>query len=79
MTVWPLSINVMTTPMKHRDIHRALLAHGCRMRQGKGSHEKWLCRCGRHIAIVPNHPQVSPGVVADIIMKLACLPEGWLQ
>jgi len=28
---------------------------------------------------VPSGGTVSPGVVADTIKKLSCLPRGWLQ
>lgn len=31
------------------------------------------------MAVVNSASIVSPGVVADIIKKLACLNEGWLQ
>jgi predicted RNA binding protein YcfA (HicA-like mRNA interferase family) len=65
--------------MKHRDVERALRDNGCTPQQGKGSHVKWYCPCGKHIAVVPQARNVSPGVVADTITKLACLPAGWLQ
>lgn len=65
--------------MKYRDIERALLAHGCTWRQGKGDHVIWYCPCGSHIAVAVQARTVSAGVVADLISKLACLPEGWLQ
>jgi hypothetical protein len=45
----------------------------------QGSHEKWVCPCGQHMVIIPNHRTVSPGVVGDAIKKLTCLPGGWLQ
>jgi hypothetical protein len=65
--------------MKYRDVERALLRHGCRWEQGKGDHIKWFCPCGQHIAVVTQARNVSPGVVGDVISKLACLPKGWLQ
>ncbi len=65
--------------MRYRDIERALLAADCRWRQGKGDHMVWYCPCGKHTAVVTQARVVSPGVVADVIAKLACLPEGWLQ
>jgi hypothetical protein len=70
----------MAQVMKYRDVEAALLASGCRWRQGKGDHIKGYCRpCGNHIAVVTRGGSVSPGVVADTISKLACLPKGWLQ
>jgi hypothetical protein len=69
----------MATAMKYRDVERALLAQGCTCKQGKGDHEKWYCPCGQHIAVVTQARIVSPGVVADTIAKLSCLPKGWLR
>lgn len=69
----------MAKAMKYRDIARALRTNGCTWQDAKGSHEKWYCGCGEHMVVIPHHQYVSPGVVADIIKKLACLPKGWLQ
>lgn len=69
----------MVKAMKYRDLRAALLAQGCTSKQGKGDHEKWYCPCGKHIAVVTKPGVVSPGVVADTMKKLACLPEGWLR
>jgi hypothetical protein len=49
------------------------------MEARQGRHIKWFCPCGQHIAVVTEGGNVSPGVVADTITKLACLPAGWLQ
>lgn len=68
----------MAKGVRYRILERALLAHGCRPRPGKGDHVVWYCPCGRHIAVAPRARVVSPGVVRDITAKLACLPEGWL-
>lgn len=69
--------------MRYRDVERALLASGCKPKQGKGDHEKWYCPCGKHIAVVTQSRIVSAGVVDDTITntitKLSCLPAGWLQ
>ncbi|WP_166463011.1 type II toxin-antitoxin system HicA family toxin [Amycolatopsis acidicola] len=65
--------------MKYREVRRALLEMGCTHGGTRGSHEKWVCPCGKHRAIVPNHRVISPGVVRDTIKKLGCLREGWLQ
>jgi hypothetical protein len=69
----------MATAMKYRDVERALLANNCTWKPGKGDHIKWYCPCGQHIAVVTQGGNVSAGVVADTITKLACLPAGWLQ
>jgi hypothetical protein len=67
--------------MKYRDVERALLANGCTWKQGKGDHIKWYCpsSCGKHAAVVTQARNVSAGVVAGTITKLACLPSGRLQ
>lgn len=69
----------MVKPVKYRDLARALRAQGCTSRPGKGDHEKWYCPCGEHLAVVVRAKVNSPGVVADVIKKLACLPKGWLR
>jgi len=69
----------MVKDIKYREVRAALVKHGCTPKQGKGDHEKWYCPCGKHIAVVTQGRVVSPGVVADTIKKLACLPKGWLQ
>lgn len=69
----------MVKPMKYRDVEAALLRNECRWTQGKGDHVKWYCPCGEHIAVASRASNVSAGVVGDLIKKLACLPEGWLQ
>lgn len=65
--------------MKSRDVQRSLRRHGCVFAFKRGDHEKWLCPCGKHIAIITAPGEVSAGVVADTIKKLSCLPKGWLQ
>ena len=71
----------MAKAMKYRDDERALLANGCTWKQGKGDPIKWYCpsSCGKHVAVVTQARNVSAGVVAATITKLACLPAGWLQ
>lgn len=69
----------MVQGMRYRDVEAALLANDCTWKQGRGDHEKWYCPCGEHMAVTTTSREVSPGVVADLIRKLACLPEGWLQ
>lgn len=71
----------MTKAMRYRDVQAALLEQGCKWKPGKGDHEKWYCpdQCGKHMAVITTSRTVSPGVVADTIKKLECLPKGWLQ
>jgi hypothetical protein len=70
---------VMAKGIRYRVLERALLARGCTSRPGKGDHVVWYCPCGGHIAVGVRARVVSPGVVQDIVTKLACLPEGWLS
>ena|SRR5216684_4681919 len=70
---------VMAKGVRYRILERALLARGCTSRPGKGDHVVWYCPCGGHIAVAVKARVVSPGVVQDIVTKLACLPEGWLS
>jgi predicted RNA binding protein YcfA (HicA-like mRNA interferase family) len=65
--------------MSYKEVRRALLDEGCFLKSTRGSHEKWVCPCGSHQTVVPKHRVVSPGVVRDVIVKLDCLPKGWLQ
>lgn len=65
--------------MSYKDVRRALLDEDCSLKSTQGSHEKWVCPCGKHQAIVPRHRVISPGVVRDVIGKLDCLSKGWLQ
>lgn len=67
----------MTKPMEYRRLSKALTEQGCTAKQGKGDHEKWYCPCGDHMAVVTKPGVVSPGVVADVIKKMQCLPKGW--
>jgi hypothetical protein len=69
----------MVNAVPYRDVARALRAHACTPKEGKGDHVKWYCPCGKHMAVITEARIVSPGVVRDTIVKLACLPEGWLQ
>jgi hypothetical protein len=68
----------MARSKRYKALERALGKCGCTSRPGKGDHVVWYCPCGRHIAVAVKARVVSPGVVHDIVTKLACLPEGWL-
>jgi predicted RNA binding protein YcfA (HicA-like mRNA interferase family) len=65
--------------MKYRDVKRALIDQGCTEKDSRGDHVKWFCPCGHHSVPVDTARETSQGVIRDIIKKLACLPEGWLQ
>lgn len=65
--------------MRLREVETALLDHKCKVLSDRGPHTKWGCPCGKHTVPVPRHPVVSPGVVRNIVKRLTCLPEGWLQ
>jgi hypothetical protein len=71
----------MARAMKRTDVDRALQKNGCSIKSDTGSHTKWVCPypCGAHSANIPRHREISAGVVADTIKRMACLPEGWLQ
>ena len=70
----------MTKEVRYRILERALPRKGCTSRSGKGDHVVWYCPCAGHIAVVAVRARVvSPGVVQDIVTKLAYLPEGWLS
>jgi hypothetical protein len=61
----------MAKGLRYRVLERALLAQGCRSRAGKGDHVLWYCPCGEHLAVAVKARVVSPGVIRDIIAKLA--------
>lgn len=47
---------IMVKPMKRRDVIRALGRSGCVIKNGKGRHTTWLCKCGgQHTADIPRH------------------------
>jgi hypothetical protein len=68
----------MAKSISYRLAEQRLAANTCKWENGKGDHVKWYCPCGEHIAVL-TRGKLSPGVVADTIKKLACLPKGWLQ
>jgi predicted RNA binding protein YcfA (HicA-like mRNA interferase family) len=65
--------------MKRREIERALRGAGCRPLRNRGGHEVWGCPCGQHTAPLPNHREITAGVVDSIQKMMPCLGEGWLQ
>ena len=69
----------MAKAIRYRTLERKLRKLGCTSRVGKGDHAVWYCPCGKHTAVTINSRLVSPGVVRDLVAKLACLPEGWLR
>ena len=68
----------MVREVRRRVLDRALGANGCHVISDRGPHTKWVCPCGRHSANIPRHGVISPGVVADTVRRLVCLPKGWL-
>lgn len=70
----------VTASMKRRDMVRKLRAAGCKDQvPDAGRHTKWLCPCEMHTYPLPRHGEISPGVVADAIKRLPCLPKGWIK
>ncbi|MGH3385342.1 MAG: type II toxin-antitoxin system HicA family toxin [Nocardioidaceae bacterium] len=65
--------------MRRRDVVKALTANGCRPLRNVGGHEVWGCPCGKHRAPLPNHREITAGVVKSISGQMACLRRGWLQ
>ena len=68
----------MAKAMRKRDLVKALEACGCTMKQGKGDHEKWYCPCGKHMTVITDTRDISPGLVRQALDRMECLPEGWL-
>ena len=66
-------------PMRYREMVTKLRAQGCTRTQGKGDHEKWYCPCGKHMTVITQARDVSPGLVRQAEQRLSCLPEGWLR
>ncbi len=59
----------MVKPMKYRDIAKLLKQAGFTPKPGKGDHEKWTARDGRHVTI--RHQQdASPGVVRQVLRAI---------
>lgn len=63
--------------MKYRDIRRFLIKKGWEHLRTVGSHETWQSPDGTVKQTVPNHREVSPGIVAQIIKKLPDAPREW--
>ena len=70
---------LMTKPQKRTQIVRTLRDNGCEPLRNVGGHEIWGCPCGKHAAPLPNHREVTAGVVRSIDKQMACLPKGWLK
>jgi len=64
--------------MKLSAVEKALRKQKC-VQHGGTKHTKWLCPCGEHIARIPRHKEISPGVIDNTIKGMKCLEEGWLQ
>jgi len=64
--------------MKRRDLAKALLRGDCHIEREGKEHTIWRCPCGRHLAAVPRHRDITAGVVGKIQQQMACLGERWL-
>lgn len=69
----------MTKPQKRTQVVKILRDNGCQTLRNVGGHGIWGCPCGSHTAPLPNHREVTPGVVRSISKQMACLPKGWLK
>lgn len=67
-----------TKPQKRKQVEAALRAQGCSPLRNRGGHEVWGCPCGKHTAPLPNHGEVSAGVIRSIARQMDCLTKGWL-
>jgi predicted RNA binding protein YcfA (HicA-like mRNA interferase family) len=65
----------MVREIKYRAVAKELKAHGWTIDRTAGSHESWKNGSG-HMT-VPNHGNVSKGVVRQIIKTLGYTPKGW--
>jgi HicA toxin of bacterial toxin-antitoxin, len=64
--------------MKRKDVEKALRQAHCHVERQGARHTIWRCPCGKHVAPVPRHSEVTAGVVGAIGKEMACLAEGWL-
>lgn len=68
----------MPKPQKYRDVVKVLKSQGwVFLRQAKGSHELWGLPDESVKESVPHHPEVSAGVIAQLIKKLPTTPNNW--
>ncbi|QCV95981.1 type II toxin-antitoxin system HicA family toxin [Acidipropionibacterium acidipropionici] len=68
----------MPKPQKYRDVVRFLRAQGWVLfRQAKGSHEIWSDPATGSKLSIPNHREVSAGIVAQIIREIPGTPKSW--
>lgn len=68
----------MTKRRKRTKIVEALRAGQSTSLRNVGGYEIWECPCGKHTAAVPNHREITAGVVRSISKQMACLPKGCL-
>jgi predicted RNA binding protein YcfA (HicA-like mRNA interferase family) len=69
----------MSKPKRRTEVVTALRKNGCTSLRNVGGHEIWGCPCDKHIAPVPNHREITAGVIRSIRKQMDCLPEGWLK
>lgn len=66
--------------MARRLVLKALKRQSYTHLRGDGDHDVYGCPCDAgHIASVPRHTTISPGVIRNIIRDNPCRPNGWLQ
>ena len=68
----------MTKPQRYRAVVKVLKAQGwVLLRRGKGSHELWGLPDESVKESIPQHGEVSAGVVAQLLKKLPNPPANW--
>jgi predicted RNA binding protein YcfA (HicA-like mRNA interferase family) len=68
----------MPKPQKHRDVIKVVKENGwVFLRDAKGSHEMWGLPDESQKESIPNHGEVSAGVIGQLIKKLPKTPQGW--
>lgn len=65
--------------MKRREVVRRLEAIGATVLREGGKHTVYACSCGQHQTAVPQHREITAGVVGSIEKQIACPRKGWLQ
>jgi len=68
----------MPKPQKYRDVIKHIKSQGrVLLRQGKGSHELWGLPDESVKESIPNHGEVTAGIVGQLMKKLPTTPQSW--